>query len=133
MKRLVLALVMISIAGCGYVQKEEAAIRKRTAEENAAIKKMRVTTRDSFRAHPDATVLGRVQGYCLADTPDQDTAASGASLKEAAYQKYGAKVDGIVKVRSWYVPTDDNITAADDPLDPAGFFDCEGTAVTFQK
>lgn len=133
MKQLVLALVMISIAGCGFVQQEAAAIRKRTAEENAAIKKIQVTTRDHVKRHPDATILGKVQGYCLADTPEQDTAASGASLKEAAYQKYGAKVDAIVKVQAWYVPTDDSITAADDPLDPAGFFDCEGTAVGYAK
>ncbi|MGH7864699.1 MAG: hypothetical protein ACREQB_06905 [Candidatus Binataceae bacterium] len=133
MKRLVLALVLFSLAGCVYVKNEAAAIRKRTAEEDAAIKKIRVTSRDHFSRHPDATVLGKVQGYCLADTPDQDTVASGASLKEAAYQKFGAKADGITSVRSWYVPTGDNLTAADDPLDPAGYFDCEGTAVTFQK
>jgi len=132
-KRFVLALVMILIAGCGFVQQEAAAIRKRTAQESAAIKRIQVTTRDHVRRHPDATVLGKVQGYCLADTPDEDTVASGASLKEAAYQKYGAKVDAIVKVQAWYVPTDDSMTAADDPLDPAGFFECEGAAVTFQK
>jgi len=132
-KRLVLVLMMISLWGCVYVEKEAAAIRKRNAEESAAIQKMRVTASDRVPGHPNYTELGKVQGYCLADTPEVVTQASGRSLKEAAYEKYGNRVNAIVGVRSWFIPSDDSMTAADDPLDPVGYFQCEGMAVSYQK
>jgi hypothetical protein len=129
----VIGLLTLMMAGCVWVQQEAAQIRRRTAEEDAAIRKIRVFVSDRVPGGREYTKLGRVQGYCVADTPLYDTTASGGSLKEAAYKKYGTQVDAIVNVQSWYVPTSDTGTYADDPIDWAGYFECAGDAVTYKK
>ena len=57
MNKLVLLGLMLALAGCGSVKKEETTIRARNAEMEAAAQKMVVTRSTSIDGHPKVTEL----------------------------------------------------------------------------
>src|SRR5271163_2798899 len=104
MKRLMLIIVALVITGCADVKQEDAAIKARNQAEEAAVKRIVVVEGDQVPGHPKFTELGRVQGVCVrAPWYDDDTSIARVGFKHAAYDKYGDKVDAIIRVDSFFV------------------------------
>ncbi len=101
MKRRAIALALI-ICACGCSQIESAVRARDTAMDEAAAK-MIVVRGASIPNHPRYTSLGPIQGHCLVNPESNDIVPTGDNLRQAAYRKYGAQVDGIVGARAWFV------------------------------
>jgi hypothetical protein len=65
MKRLMLIIAALAVAGCSAVAKEDASIKTRNEAEEAAVKRIVVVEGDQVPGHPKFTELGRVQGVCV--------------------------------------------------------------------
>ncbi len=132
MKALALIVLMVTVAGCGQAAKDEQAVRARDAAMNAAVAKMIVTREKSVPAHPNSTTLGNVQGFCRENPEADDRIPEGDNLREAAYRKYGDRVDAIVGAYRFFVPST-TLSQAGDPMAKQGHFECAGTAVHFAE
>lgn len=132
MKRLLALALVVAIAGCGAIKNEDAKIKERRAAQDAAIARMVVVQGGEIPGHARLTELGPVQGVC-GRPPAYDDAQSAADqgFKHAAYAKYGDKVDGIIRVDSWFV-IGNAASAVMEPGSAEGHFQCKGTAVHFE-
>jgi len=133
MKRLMLIVVAaLAIAGCSAVKKEGEAIDARNEAEEAAVKRIVVVEGTNIPGHTKYTELGRVQGVCVrAPWYDDDTSIARIGFKHAAYDKYGDKVDAIIRVDSFFV-ADNQSLGIGEPGNAAGHLNCQGTAVHFE-
>ncbi len=133
MKRLMLIVVAaLAVAGCSAVKKEGAAIDARNETEEAAVKRIVVVEGTNIPGHPKYTELGRVQGVCVrAPWFDDDSSIARIGFKHAAYDKYGGKVDAIIRVDSFFV-ADNQSLGIGEPGSAAGHLNCQGTAVHFE-
>jgi hypothetical protein len=129
--KLVLLGLMLALAGCGSVKKEETTIRARNAEMEAAAQKMVVTRSTSIDGHPKVTELGPVEGRCGNDPTGQETFPQD-NLREAAYRKYGDQVSGIINAYGWFV-VGNAASMVQEPGSSEGHFECTGTAVHFAE
>src|SRR5262249_10592318 len=100
-----------------------ARVRARDAAMDAATQRMIVERSDRVPGHPNVVELGKVEGYCERTPEGNQQIIEGDSVKEAAYRKYGDRVDAIVGASAHFVPTGDR--SGD------GHFECTGTAVSF--
>jgi len=126
--------LMVTVAGCGQVAKDERTVKARDAAMNAGVAKMIVTRGTSVPNHPNYTTLGNVQGYCRDNPESDDRVPLGDNLREAAYRKYGDQVDAIVGAHGWFVPDATFTQPSAQPGDPQqGHFECAGTAVHFAE
>src|SRR6266704_3660395 len=130
MKHFVLIVLIVAIAGCGAVKKEEQAVQARDAAMDIATQKMVVTRTNDVAGHSNLVKLGTVQGYCLANPEASDPVPLGDNLRQAAYRKYGDRVDGVIGAHGWFVPNE-NVPTAQVPYEKDGHFECAGTAVHF--
>jgi hypothetical protein len=105
MKRLMPIIVALAaITGCADVKQEDAAIKARNDAEQAAVKRIVVVEGDQIPGHPKYTELGKTQGVCVrAAWYDDDSSIDRIGFKHAAYDKYGDKVDAIIRVNSFFV------------------------------
>jgi len=133
MKRLILIVAAVVVAGCSAVAKEDASIKTRNEAEEAAVKRIVVVEGTQIPGHAKYTELGRVQGVCVrAPWYDDDTSIQRIGFKHAAYDKYGDKVDAIIKVDSFFVADNQSYGMAE-PGNAAGHLNCQGTAVHFES
>jgi hypothetical protein len=127
---LVVATAFLTLAGCAGVQQDVSQLQQQQDALSAAIKKIKVVSRANVKGNPPYTTLGPTQGFCF-NLPNSTggQVVHGDGLKAAAYRKYGAQVDAIVKTNIWFVPDDsyDNF----EPYTEGGYFECAGTAVHF--
>ena len=126
MKYLALGMVAIAFAGCASVappavQQRAEAIHERSAEMDAAVKRIVVVAGATIPGHPNYTVLGQVSGYCEGSPEGTQNIIAGDSVKESAVRKFGNNVDAIINVNSTYVSMGGG----------TGYRECTGTAVTF--
>ena len=129
---MLIVVAALAIAGCSAVKKEGAAIDARNEAEEAAVKRIVVVEGDQVPGHPKFTELGRVQGVCVrAPWYDDDSSIARIGFKHAAYDKYGDKVDAIIRVDSFFV-TDNQSYGIQEPGSAAGHLNCQGTAVHFE-
>ena len=99
----------------------------------AAVKRIVVVEGTQIPGHAKYTELGRVQGVCVrAPWYDDDTSIQRIGFKHAAYDKYGDKVDAIIKVDSFFV-ADNQSYGMSEPGNAAGHLNCQGTAVHFES
>ena len=132
MKRLILFIAVLLVAGCSAIKKEDASIKARNEAEEAAVKRIVVVEGDNIPGHAKYAELGRVQGVCVrAPWYDDDSSIARIGFKHAAYDKYGDKVDAIIKVNSFFV-ADDQSLGISEPGSAAGHLNCQGTAVHFE-
>ncbi len=132
MKRLIVIIVALVVAGCSAVAEEDASIKGRNEAEEAAVKRIVVVEGNQIPGHAKFTELGRVQGVCVrAPWYDDDTSIARIGFKHAAYDKYGDKVDAIIHVDSFFV-TDNQSYGIQEPGTAAGHLNCQGTAVHFE-
>ena len=132
MKRLMLIVAAVVVVGCSAVAKEDASIKSRNEAEEAAVKRIVVVEGDQIPGHAKYTELGRVQGVCVrAPWYDDDTSIARIGFKHAAYDKYGDKVDAIIRVDSFFV-ADNQSLGIGEPGSAAGHLNCQGTAVHFE-
>jgi hypothetical protein len=133
MKLAMTILLTLAIAGCSAVHNEDAKIAANNAAEGAAVKRMIVTQGDTIPEHPALTELGKVQGVC-GRPPAYDDASSSAAvgLKHAAYDRFGDKVDGVIRVDSYFV-IGHAASAWMQPGSSEGHMECRGTAVHFEQ
>jgi hypothetical protein len=130
-KKLVLVGLMLALAGCGSVKKEEATIHTRDAAMDTAANKLVVTRSTSVDGHPKITELGPVEGRCGNDPTGQETFPED-NLREAAYRKYGDQVSGIINAYGWFV-VGNAASVVQEPGSSEGHFECSGTAVHFAE
>ena len=128
MKKLSLLVLAILIAACGEAAKVEQKVQARDDAMNAATAKMIVTRANSIAGHAQAVSLGKVRGNCMANPEANDIIPRGDNLRQAAYRKYGAQVDGIVAANAFFINDDFTPEAQSSS---AGHYECEGTAVHF--
>jgi len=133
-KRLMLIIVALAIAGCAGVKQEDAAIKARNEAEEAAVKRIVVVEGDQIPGHPKYTELGKTQGVCVrAAWYDDDSSIDRIGFKHAAYDKYGDKVDAIIQVNSFFVvDNQSNGNGMSQPGSAAGHLNCQGIAVHFE-
>jgi hypothetical protein len=133
-KRLMLIIVALAIAGCAGVKQEDAAIKARNDAEEAAVKRIVVVEGDQIPGHPKYTELGKTQGVCVrAAWYDDDSSIDRIGFKHAAYDKYGDKVDAIIQVNSFFVvDNQSNGNGMSQPGSAAGHLNCQGIAVQFE-
>ena len=134
MKRLMLIIVALVITGCADVKQEDAAIKARNQAEEAAVKRIVVVEGDQIPGHPKYTELGKTQGVCVrAAWYDDDSSIDRIGFKHAAYDKYGDKVDAIIRVNSFFVvDNQSNGNGMAQPGSAAGHLNCQGIAVHFE-
>ena len=123
-----LPILMLAVAACanGPVREEEAHVRARDAAMDAATQRMIVERSQRVPGHPNLVELGKVEGYCERTPEGNQQIVEGDSLKEAAYRKYGNRVDAIVGANAFCVPEGAR-------LGGGGPFQCTGTAVSFAR
>jgi len=86
------------------VAKEDTSLETSNEAEEAAVKRIVVVEGDQVPGHPKFTELGRVQGVCVrAPWYDDDSSIARVGFKHAAYDRYGDKVDAIIRVDSFFV------------------------------
>ena len=130
---MLIVVAALAIAGCSAVKKAGEAIDARNEAEEAAVKRIVVVEGDQVPGHPKFTELGRVQGVCVrAPWYDDDSSIARVGFKRAAYDKYGDKVDAIIRVDSFFV-TDNQSYGIQEPGSAAGHLNCQGTAVHFES
>src|SRR5260370_8331725 len=119
MKRSMLIIAAMAIAGCSAVAKEDASVKTRNEAEEAAVKRIVVVEGDQVPGHPKFTELGRVQAVCVrAPWYDDDSSIARIGFKHAAYDKNGDKVDAHTRVNSFFL-TDNQSYAIPNPASPA--------------
>ena len=126
MKSLLLGTVAIAVAGRASVappaaQQRAEAMPERTAQMDAAVKRIVEVSGPTIPGHPNYTVLGPVSGYCEGSPEGNQEIIAGDSVKEAAVRKYGNRVVAIINSNAAYVATG----AA------TGYRESMGTAVSF--
>ncbi|MBV8137776.1 MAG: hypothetical protein JO121_19430 [Deltaproteobacteria bacterium] len=126
MKNLLLGIVAVVAAGCASVappgvQERAEAVHERTAEMDAAVKRITEVSGSTIPDHPNYTVLGPVSGDCEGSPQGNQEIIAGDSVKEAAVRKYGARVDAIINSDAVYVATGGG----------TGYRECTGTAVSY--
>jgi len=126
MKILLIGVGAIVVAGCASVappavQERAEAIHQRTAEMDAAVKRIVEVSGPTIPGHPNYVVLGPVSGYCEGSPDGNQEIITGDSVKEAAVRKYGTRVDAIINSNAAYVATGGG----------TGYRQCMGTAVSF--
>ena len=131
MKRLMLLGLAIVMVACAEAAKVEQSAQERDAAMAAATAKMIVVRGHDIPDHPNYVTLGKVHGFCGSDPQATDIIPSGDNLRQAAYRKYGAKVDGIVDATGFFVTNNDTPVSSPEP--PQGHFECEGNAVHFSN
>jgi len=126
MKILLIGVGAIVVAGCASVappavQERAEAIHQRTAEMDAAVKRIVEVSGPTIPGHPNYVVLGPVSGYCEGSPDGNQEIITGDSVKEVAVRKYGTRVDAIINSNAAYVATGGG----------TGYRQCMGTAVSF--
>jgi hypothetical protein len=126
MKILLIGVGAIVVAGCASVappavQERAEAIHQRTAEMDAAVKRIVEVSSPTIPGQPNYVVLGPVSGYCEGSPERNQEIITGDSVKEAAVRKYGTRVDAIINSNAAYVATGGG----------TGYRQCMGTAVSF--
>jgi hypothetical protein len=130
---LIVTIVTLALVGCGEVKKEDASIQARNEVEEAAVKRIVVVEGDQIPGHAKFTELGHVQGVCVrAPWYDDDSSIARIGFKHAAYDKYGDKVDAIIRLDSFFV-TDNQSAGISEPGSAAGHLNCQGIAVHFDQ
>ena len=129
MKKLVLIVLAIIMTACGEAAKVEQDAQARDAAMDAATAKMIVVRGHDIPDHPQYVTLGKVRGHCMQNPEANDTIPNGDNLRQAAYRRYGAQVDGIVDATAFFV--NDDYTPVSQPGSSQGHFECEGNAVHF--
>jgi hypothetical protein len=127
MKKLVIFVFALVLAACGEAAKVQNAAEARDAGMDAATAKMIVTRADNVPGHTQVA-LGKVQGRCGTNPEANEIIPSGDNLRQAAYRKYGAQVDGIVSASSVQI---NNEIIKDPDSTSASYTECSGTAVHF--
>jgi hypothetical protein len=128
-KRLSLLILAIIIIACGEAAKTEDSVRARDAAMDAATSKMIVTQGNDLPSHSPYVTLGKVRGHCLENPEANDIIATGDDLRQAAYRKFGGRVDAIVDAGAFHI--NDDYTPEAPPGSDVGHFECEGIAVHF--
>lgn len=126
MKTLLIGICAIAVAGCASiappaVQQRAEAIHQRSADMEAAVKRIVEVSGPTIPGHPNYVVLGPVNGYCEGSPEGNQEIIAGDSVKEAAVRKYGNRVDAIINSNAAYVATGGG----------TGYRECMGTAVSF--
>jgi hypothetical protein len=119
-------------ASCSIAADDGAEMKARNEAELAALQRIFVTRGSEVAGHSSFARLGGAQGYCDRDIERQDSVVSGDSMRQAAYRRYGDKVDAIVEANAWFV-VDGTASTAWATEGGGGHFDCSGIAVTFEK
>ena len=119
-------------ASCAILANDGAEMKARNEAEVAALRRIVVTKGSEVAGHSSFARLGRAQGYCDRDVERQVSVVSGDSLRQAAYRRYGDKVDAIVEANAWFV-VDGTASMAWATEGGGGHFECSGIAVTFEK
>ncbi len=130
MKKLLLLVAAIIMAGCGGAAKVENAAQARDAAMDAATTKMIVTRGDTIPGHAQVVALGPVQGRCTSNPEADEIVPNGDNLRQAAYRKYGSQVDGIVNASAVQI---NNQMIVDPGSASASYMECSGTAVHFPE
>jgi len=127
MKRLALLILAMAMMACGEAAKVQNAAEAGDAGMDAATAKMIVTRADNVPGRTQVA-LGKVQGRCGTNPEANEVIPSGDNLRQAAYRKYGAQVDGIVNASSVQI---NNEIIKDPDSTSASYTECSGTAVHF--
>jgi hypothetical protein len=130
MIRMVLLAAALAFAGCADVKHEAAAIDARNAAMSQAVRKIVVVPAAAVPGHSSYTQLGVVQGYCERTPRGDQQIIPGDNLRQAAYRKYGPRVDAIVNTHAWF-EISPQASAVMEPGNSEGHFECTGTAVSF--
>lgn len=132
MFRIAILAAALALAGCAHVHNRAAAIDSRNATMNAAVRRIVVVPGATVPGHASFTPLGTVQGYCERTPNGDQQLLQGDNLRQAAYRRYGKRVDAIVNTEAWFVIG----PAASSEMEPGnseGHFECAGTAVSFAR
>jgi hypothetical protein len=133
MRYILWLMLSAAIASCGALSREDSKIKMEDAHESATLQKMIVAKGDQVPGHPALIELGQVQGICgRAPIYDDDPSSASIGFKHAAYEKFGDKVDGIIKVDTWFV-IGNGASAVEEPGSSEGHFECRGIAVHFAQ
>jgi hypothetical protein len=130
MKRLLITSAAIVIAGCAGAAQQGTELQQSDVTMNGATRTMIVVTGTDIPGHQGYTALGPVEGHCEKTPHGDGQIIEGDSFRQAAYRKYGDRVDAIVDATGWYV--DNGASSVYEPHTSQGHFECGGTAVTFQ-
>ncbi len=130
MIRILLLAAALAFAGCADVKHDATAIDARNAAMSQAVRKIVVVQGAAVPGHPSYTQLGAVQGYCERTPRGDQQIIPGDNLRQAAYRKYGPRVDAIINTQAWFVISP-QASAVMEPGNSEGHFECGGTAVSF--
>jgi hypothetical protein len=132
MIRILLLAAAVAFAGCAEVKQDAVSIDARNAAMNQAVRKIVVVPGADVPGHSSYTQLGAVQGYCERTPRGDQQIIPGDNLRQAAYRKYGPRVDAIVDTQAWFVISP-QASAVMEPGNSEGHFECAGTAVSFAE
>jgi hypothetical protein len=132
MIRILLLAAAVAFAGCAEVKHEATTIDARNAAMSEAVRKIVVVPGTAVPGHPGYTQLGVVQGYCERTPHGDQQLLPGDNLRQAAFRKYGPRVDAIINTQAWFV-IGPEASAVMEPGNSEGHFECAGTAVTFAE
>lgn len=130
MSRIAILAAAIALAGCAHVRNRAAAIDSRNAAMSEAVRRIIVVSGATVPGHARYAQLGTVQGYCERTPNGDQQLIHGDNLRQAAYRRYGSRVDAIVNTEAWFV-IGAATSAEMEPGNSEGHFECAGTAVSF--
>jgi hypothetical protein len=130
MSRILLLAAALAFAGCADVKRDAASIDASNAAMSQAVRKIVVVPGTAVPGHSGYTQLGAVQGYCERTPHGDQQIIPGDNLRQAAYRKYGPRVDAIINTQAWFV-VGNQASAVMEPGNSEGHFECGGTAVSF--